>query len=106
MPVTSCGKVDHLAGHDFIEAVNARDAVADRDYRADFFDGDRLLVVLDLFADDFCDFVRFDAGHSCSCRDSEKNSRSNSETFGFELRAQTIELLADRAIINCRADLH
>ena len=105
---------EHFAGHDFVEAVNARDAVANGDDRANFFDGHRLLIIFDLLADDFCDFVSFDARHSCSCRDSKKNCRaearslsdSNSKTFCFELRAQAIELLADRAVVDRGADLH
>ena len=40
-------KVDELAGHRLVEAVHARDAVAERDDRADLVDLDALLVVLD-----------------------------------------------------------
>jgi len=54
---------EHFAGHDFFEAVNTRDAVADADDRADFVDGNGLLVVLDLLAQDLADFVRFYIRH-------------------------------------------
>ena len=57
---------EHLAGHDFFQAVNARDAVADADDRADFIDGNGLLVILDLLAQNLADFIRLDIGHSCS----------------------------------------
>ena len=59
-------KCQHFAGHAAVQPVDARDAVAHRDHRADFFDRDRLLVVLDLLAQNLCDFVRFDIRHSCS----------------------------------------
>ena len=35
MPMTPCGKLEQLARHDLLEAVDARDAVADREDRAD-----------------------------------------------------------------------
>ena len=59
-------KREHLAGHDFFEAVDARDAVADADDRADFVDRNGLLVVLDLLAQNLADFVCLDVRHSCS----------------------------------------
>ena len=57
---------EHLAGHDFFQAVNARDAVADADDRADFVDGNGLLVIFNLLAQNLADFVGFDFCHSCS----------------------------------------
>ena len=57
---------EHLAGHDFFQAVNARDAVAHADDRADFVDRNGLLVVLDLLAQNLADFIRFNIRHSCS----------------------------------------
>ena len=40
MPATPCGKLEQFAGHDFVEAVDAGDTVAQRDDRADFVDRD------------------------------------------------------------------
>ena len=85
----------HLAGHAAVQAVNARDAVADRNHRADFFDRDRLLVILDLLAQNLCDLVRLDIRHPCS-----------RFLFRFELLAQPGQLLAHRAVVNRRADAH
>ena len=53
-------EVHELAGHDLVEAVDARDAVADREHRADLGDVDRLFVVDQLLLQDGRDFVRFD----------------------------------------------
>ncbi len=50
-------ELDELAGHDLVEAVDAGDAVAERDDGADLVDLDALLVVLDLLAEKLCDFV-------------------------------------------------
>ena len=47
-------KGEHLAGHDFFQAVYAGDAVADADDRADFIDADGLLVVFNLLAQESC----------------------------------------------------
>ena len=55
-----------FAGHDFVEAVDARDTVAQGDYGADFVHRDLGFVVLDLLADQFCDFVCFDLCHKIS----------------------------------------
>ena len=41
MPETSLRELDQLAGHDGFEAVNAGDAVADRDDRSGLGDVDR-----------------------------------------------------------------
>ena len=59
-------KRDHLAGHTFVQAVNTRDAIADGNYGADLLHRHGLLVVLDLLAQNFRDFVRFNIRHSCS----------------------------------------
>jgi hypothetical protein len=45
------GKAEKLSGHDLVEAVDAGDAVAEGDDRADFVDRNLRFVVLDLFAD-------------------------------------------------------
>ena len=52
-------KFEQLAGHDFLQAVNLRDAVADLDHGTDFHDGDAGFKVLDLLANDFVNFVCF-----------------------------------------------
>ncbi len=59
-------KRQHLARHAFIQPVNARNSVADRDHRSHFVNRQRLLVVLDLLAQYFCNLVRFDVRHSRS----------------------------------------
>ncbi len=56
----------HLAGHNLLEAMDARNAVADADHRADFVDRNGLLVVLNLLAQNLADFVRLDIRHNCS----------------------------------------
>ena len=56
-------KREQLAGHDFVEAVNAGDAVAQGDDRADFVHGDLGFVVLDLLPDQLRDLVCFDLCH-------------------------------------------
>ena len=54
---------EQFSGHDFVEAVNAGNAVAQRDDRADFIHGDLGFVVLDLLPDQLCDLVCFDLCH-------------------------------------------
>src|SRR5207244_3862215 len=51
------GELDQLARLGLVEAVDARDAVADREHRAGLRDGDLLPEILDLIADDAADFV-------------------------------------------------
>ena len=46
----SMAEVEQFAGHDFIEAVDAGDAIPQRDDRANFVDRDLGLVVLNLCA--------------------------------------------------------
>ena len=41
-------KLDEFAGHDLVEAMNARDAIAQRDDGADFVDLNLLFVAFDL----------------------------------------------------------
>src|SRR5581483_7815636 len=53
-------KLEQLAGGDLVEAVDARDAVAGGQHRADFLDLDGLFVVADLFFDDAADLGRAD----------------------------------------------
>ena len=64
MPKDVVRKLQHLAGHHFFQAVNARDAVTHRDDRAHLIHGQRLVVIGDLVAQNFCDLVRFDRCHS------------------------------------------
>jgi len=60
------GKGEHFAGHDFVEAVDAGDAVAYADDLADLVDGYGLLVVRDLLAENLANFVCLDIRHSRS----------------------------------------
>ena len=53
-------KLEHLAGHRLLDAVHARDAVADRHDGADFGDVDVDGVAADLVADDLGDFFGLD----------------------------------------------
>src|SRR5256886_16170381 len=57
---------DALPIYDLLKAINARDAVADADDRADFVDRNSLFVVLNLLPQNLADFVRFDIRHACS----------------------------------------
>ena len=67
MPITPCGKLQHLAGHRVLDAVDAGDAVAERDDAADLGDVDVDGVAADLVADDFGYLFGFDV-HVCSWR--------------------------------------
>ncbi len=53
-------EVDELARHDLVEAVDARDAVSDREHGADLGHVDRLLVAGQLLLQDRRDLVRLD----------------------------------------------
>ncbi len=53
-------KLEHLAGHGALDAVHARDAVAERHDAADFGDVDLDGVAADLLADDLGNFFSFD----------------------------------------------
>ena len=53
-------ELEHLAGHGALDAVHARDAVADRHDGADLGDVDVDGVAADLVADDLGDFFGFD----------------------------------------------
>ena len=50
-------ELDQFARHHFVEAVNARDAVADRDDGADFAHVDGAVVILDLLPENACNLV-------------------------------------------------
>ena len=63
------GKLDHLAGHDAGQAVDAGDAVADLDHPADLADVDAGLELLNFLLDYGSDLVGFES-HGRSCRSS------------------------------------
>src|SRR3989442_516501 len=52
-------KLEQLAGHNFLQAMNLRDAVADLDHGTDLHDGDAGFKVLDLLANNLVNFVCF-----------------------------------------------
>ncbi len=56
-PLHPVGELEQLARERTFEAVDARDAVADREHRAGLGHGDLLAVVLDLVANDSADLV-------------------------------------------------
>ena len=56
-------EAEQLAGHDFVEAVDAGDAVTERGDGADFIDLDLGVVVRDLLAKELRNFVCFDLSH-------------------------------------------
>ena len=58
-------ELEHLAGHRVLDAVHARDAVADRDDAADFGDVDVDGVAADLLADDLGYLFGFDVHRLC-----------------------------------------
>src|SRR5262249_26446771 len=60
-------EVEQLAGHDFVQAVHARDTVAQRDNGSDLVHRDLGLVVLNLLANELRDFVCFDLCHRIFC---------------------------------------
>ena len=66
MPATLCGKTQELSGHDFVEAIDAGDSVAEGNDGADFVDRDFRFVVIDLLADELGYFVCFDLCHKVS----------------------------------------
>ncbi len=57
-------ELDELAGHALVEAVDARDAVAERDDGADLVDLDALLVVFNLAAQQLGNFVCLNLCHA------------------------------------------
>src|SRR5579859_486827 len=61
-------KRKHLARHDLLKSMDARNTVADADHRSDLFDRDGLFVVRDLFAKYLADFISLNVCHACSVR--------------------------------------
>src|SRR6266704_2023828 len=106
-------KGQHLAGHDLFQAMNARNAVADADNRANFVHRNGLLVVLNLLAQNLADFVCLDVGHACSvapaqdrCGRPEPFGAENPRLFRCELCAHLVQAAPQRAIINRVPDPH
>ena len=56
MPLMPLGELDHFAGLDVVEAVDAGDAVADRQHLADFGDFGFVAEVLDLLLENCGNF--------------------------------------------------
>src|SRR5712692_10181631 len=91
--------------------MNARDAVTHADDRAYFLDRSGLLVILDLFAQNLTDFICLDVRHAGSVAPAETSANHrlpagapNSFLFRRESRAQTIQAVAQRPVVNgCRA---
>ena len=59
-------ELEQLSGHDFVQAMNAGNAVAQGDDCSDFVHGDLRFVVLDLLPYQLRDLVRFDLCHKFS----------------------------------------
>ena len=72
------GELDQLARHHFVQAMHARNAVAQRDHRADLIHLDALLVVLNLLAEQRGYLVRVDLCHVFPALDPILNPNSNS----------------------------
>src|SRR5262245_26940897 len=70
LAVDAAGELDELGGHDVLEAVDARDAVADLQDDADALHLELGFELLDLLGDDRADFFRPDGGHGSSILDS------------------------------------
>src|SRR5204863_6273803 len=56
-------ELEHLARHRVVDAMDTRDAIADRDDAADLGDVDVDSIAADLLADDLGDFFGFDVHH-------------------------------------------
>ena len=56
-------KLDQFPGHHLFQAVNAGDAVADRDHRSGFGDVDRAFVIFNLLAEESRNFVCSNLSH-------------------------------------------
>src|ERR1700733_5113690 len=77
----------HFARHAPVQTVNARDAVADGNHRADLLHRDRLLIIFDLLAQYLGDLVCLDIRHPWLL-------------FRFQLLAQPAQLLAYRTVVD------
>ena len=56
-------KLHHLASHDAVQAIDARDPIAHRDYRSGLGYVYRFFVMLNFGAQDACDFISLDLSH-------------------------------------------
>ena len=81
-------ELDQFAGHDLFQAMDAGDAVAHRDDRADLGDVDGALVVLDLLAQNTGNFVRSNLSHN-----------SFRLSFRAEAAPQRLQLAAHAAVV-------
>ena len=80
------GELDELACHDLVEAVDAGDAVTERDHGTDFVDLDLLLVVFNLLAKQLCYLICVDLCHVFLLLDSYqslKNGALANEIYAF-----------------------
>src|SRR6266702_3505941 len=90
-------KGQHLAGHDLFQAMNARNAVADADNRANFVHRNGLLVVLNLLAQNLADFVCLDVGHACSVAPAQDRVAARAVRGGKSLSIQIGRARASRS---------
>src|SRR5215472_607006 len=93
--------------------MHARDAVAHADNRAHLVDGNGLLVILNLLAQNLADFVRLDVCHARSVASPKtRSSRLGRKTllrhplFRRQPRAHLVQAGPQRTIVNRVADAH
>src|SRR5207237_786187 len=106
-------EVDQFSGHYFVQAVDASDPVAERDHRANFVDGDLGFIILDLLANELCNFVCFDLCHFSKLLKKMSNrldcSRRELSVRGLaccQLLFHALQLSAYRAIVDRTSDSH
>ena len=87
-------ELDQFAGHDLFQAVDAGDAVAHRDDRADFGDVDRAVVIFNLLAENAGNFVRSNLSHNIPFR----------LTFRAQAPLQRLQLAAHATVVNRGTD--
>src|SRR5262249_37152341 len=73
-PVHAAGKFEQLTGERLVEAVDARDAVADLDDAAGLLEVDLRLVALELALDDLADLFRLDHDYPLASRSRRRAS--------------------------------
>src|SRR5690606_29200089 len=101
-------ELEHLAGHGTLDAVHARDAIANRYDRAHFGDVDVDGIVADLVADDLGDLFSLDI-HSISPAGKPTLPRLARTTAGLlrpahQLFFHPVELTRDAAVVHHRPD--
>src|ERR1035438_5490117 len=85
--VDAVGKLEHLAGHDLVQAMQAGNAVAQRDDGANLVYLDALLVVLDLLAEQLGDLIRINLCHVFRLPQSRAQSNAQSRiSYAFTSR--------------------